>query len=82
MYAVWQKTVDLDHQKSKLHPTGDFPYFHEATLSRQSVQHCALPLFRDHLLELRYDLVPSRHHGLHFIFGEIMLGFSPQFVRV
>jgi len=42
------------------------------------VEHFLLSFFRDELLELRHDLVAPRHHGFHFIFGEIMLGFVGQ----
>src|SRR5207248_9154845 len=47
-----------------------------------SVQHFVLSFFRDQLLELCHDLVPSRHHGLHFILGEITLSFCRQFVSI
>src|SRR6266478_2194830 len=46
-----------------------------AVLYAHSVQHFVLAFFSDHLLELRHNLVPSRHHRFHFILGEIVRGF-------
>ena len=44
--------------------------------------HFLFTFFGDQLLELHYDLVPSRHHRLHFILGEIMLGFVGQLISI
>jgi hypothetical protein len=47
-----------------------------------SVQHFVLTILSDQLLEMRHNLVPSRHHRLHFLLGEVLLGFFCERVRV
>lgn len=46
------------------------------------IEYFFFTLFRDHLLKLRHNLVPSRHYTLNFFFGQIMLSFFGQLARV
>ncbi len=50
--------------------------------ANDSVQHFVLTFFSDQLLEQRHNLIPAHHHRLHFILGEIAVGFFCQRIRV
>src|SRR5258705_3861783 len=73
---VRQDTIDLGTEKSKLHPGGQLRESHD------SIQYFLLASLRDQLLKVLHDLVPSSHHGLDFILGEITLSSCRQFVSI
>ena len=75
---VCQETIELGTEKSKP-PVCSIQRFHCMTArveSRDSVEHFVLTFFRDQLPEVRHDLVPSSHHGLHFGFGQVCVVFA------
>jgi len=65
-------------------PKGAHPVERSSVLPwrRDSVQRFVLTLFSNQLLEIRHNLVASRHDLFHFTLGEIVLGFFCQRVPV